>query len=296
MPLKILAICISCDKSEIDDFKKYTQHILEKEPSITWYHISVEKDSSKEDISDEEGYSLLNRLKTLETNSIFIETENPYSYLDQLLMKNNHVHAIVYSSHSGGSYIGREANPLLSTMKFAQLVEKAFRNKSCLKFIYFDSCNMACVQYIACFAESTKYIVGCPNYYDWTSILELDSFHKMKEGNLDELINIIEEFTEYFNNTNALVEIGIYDPYYARLLWNSFVDHEDMLHITKESNIDTEIYDLCKIVHSSELPKKCLQYFEELFKKTIIYRKRCSKCAETVSESYIGIALLEYAK
>ena len=240
-PFKILAICISCDDEEKLDFDRYTLHILQESPGITWYHIYIEKDPTIEDVFDDEGYSTLNRLKTLKTNSIFIETDVPYNYLDELLRNNNEVEAIVYSSHSGGSYLGREINPLLPTAKFAELIQEYFKDKSQLRFVYFDSCDMGCLPYLGHFADVTKYVVGCPNWYDWYSILELDSFHNMKNGDLDELIAVIDDFAEQFNNSDALVEIGIYDPHYAILLWNCFVDHEYLIHISQECNIDTEL-------------------------------------------------------
>lgn len=294
MSLKILAICISCDSAEMNDFNKYTSHIIDKLPNITWYHIFVDKDMTIPDAFDEDGYSLLNRLKTITTNSIFLETNRPYNYLDNLLKYNNDIDAIVYYGHGGGEYLSLEKNPLLPTIKFAELLH----NNICteLKFIYFDCCHLGCLPWMGYFANITKYIVASPNYYDWVSILELEKFHKMHEGNLEELIDVIENFVQHFNDTDSLVEIGIYDPKYAHLLWNCFVYHEQSLNIDKYCNIDGEIFDLCKMVHNSKLSDDCLQYFEELFNKTIVHRRRCSKCAKSVPKSYIGITLLEYKK
>lgn len=288
--IRILCLYLTCNDMEV---KRFNNNILEKLSSsqnttIVWYHISVE------------GNGRNKILTTINTNSNFIKSSNPEKYFTEVFKLNKGIKGIIYGGHSGGEYIGSQHNPVLPTSIFADILYKTYclNSKSVppLQFIYFESCHMGTLPWITFFEDITKYVIASPNYYDWFSVLELDSLYQLNKGDLEELADLLDEFATSFNSTSALIELGIYDPRVACELYYLFRKYKEYLSIDKHGQIEDEIFDIRRIVLSSQLPDDVINCFLNSIDDVILHWTRCEKCANNVKSSHLGITLLEYKK
>jgi hypothetical protein len=232
-----------------------------------------------------------NKCRELKTNAKPVgNIECPVKYITQALRNNRDIEAIVYSGHSGGPYLGGEGNPMINIDEVSKILKEELTHE--LSFIYFDSCNMGFLRALVSLAGTAKYVVGCPNYCDWVSILQTSEIYHLGKGDISELKTLLDNHVgKYDGREDVLVELCVYEPKKLIKLWDLYKQHEDNMIFPKEAVIEEDYYDLLKLIDYNRgvLPGDVTKELEETFAKGVIKRARCEQCALDVPPAYLAV-------